>query len=1099
MNRFNLFVLLSIVCLIVSCEKKKYPPQLASLNRTQAAIGEEITLSGTQFGEATVQMGSQSVTVKSKTDNSLVIIVPRMAVGPTTVRVQNVDGTSDPLPFTVLQPLPQLASVSPGNGLPGTAVTITGDFLDKLKVVRFGTTAATLATGGTDKQISVTVPTGISRGVSKLSVETDGGSAQGDFIVAATPQISGFSPKRVIVGDQLTITGKYLTDGMVLINGQAVDKARTTVQDEQIRTFIPSTASSGRLTVTVFDKLIATSTDSLIIIPPPLVDVNGLSSTEGIEGDKLTLTGRNLRDVTEAYFGNTPATGLKVISDTQLEVNVPKLSESGETTVSVKSKGGETDAAQKFLAILAPASLSLETERTARNKMAVVTGRNLHRITAATIGGKNAAIVARAEGTSLTLTVPADASTGRVTLTNRAGVGTSVRNLMVVLKPVISSFTTKAAVGEWVIIKGDYLLGAWGFFPVLSGVTPVRAEADAKSDEELWLKVPANAQDGPIRIWNESGDYTDTSPFNVVLSPRIESIRSEAGNLEGFAGEKLIITGSNFDGCTVRFEGSGQNAENAEAPTYAKLVVRIPGDARTGKVRLNNAKYSSESSEAFRVIGKPDITDINPNRAKAGQALIIKGSNLKRIDLVRLGGQDITRSAWSENADGTQITLTVPDAAWRGRLYAQNKAGSDEHKGESFVIVRAPVITSVSSMRLPVGGTISIKGDYLYSVGVSFGGKFGSEYIKRDDDAEVVLKIPADAQDGPLHIENIAGAVDRNGFSVARGPQISNLSPNSGRRGSEVTITGNYFDDVTEVKFSNGGSSPAWIISKSNNQMRVQVPDNALSGTICLYGPYGNGCTGSYNVELPVATIDKSRCVPAGLVPGAFITLRGSNFNDVSQVQFANGAVYSSQFYDVKGDEITLKVPAGTSAGDVRIVNQYGTSAGVSFGLLTGGSGLNTGNVSTSTSTLLLSYQSDSCRPNFFLFCYNGKWVKYYIDSNPLSNNPVGACEKGPFYTTETIRSSSFNVYTERNTTVTPAFRQLKLELSTDRTQFTGFVILVAQNGEVFYGNVIKPGQSNAGDIIATSPTSGTIVRLCAFKNEGSTQQISGQACNVCK
>ncbi|MGF7216224.1 hypothetical protein GGR92_002389 [Spirosoma lacussanchae] len=1135
----HLLVNLLILFCIVSCKEKKYPPQLTAVSPTAAPIGADITLSGTQFGDdPTVTMAGQTVPTKTRADNAITLTLPRLPVGATTIRVQNADGTSAPLPFTVLQPLPQLSSVEPANGLPATTVRIRGDFLDQLKAVRFGNTTAELVGTGSATEISVKVPS-LSRGPVTISVETAGGTGQANFIVAATPEITGFTPKRAIVGQEITLSGKNLLDGVVSLNGQPIDRTKTSVQDNQIRFSLPPAASSGRLTVTVFDKLSATTPDSLIIIPPPLIDATGLSLTEGIRGDKLTLTGRNLLDVTSVSFGGTPATGLRVLSNSQIELTVPERSQSGETPLTVTSPGGTTEAPQKFLMLLAPAELTADPDRQGRGKDITVRGRNLHRITQASLNGKAATITGRTEGSELKLTIPTDATTGRLTLTNRAGSGTSGRNMTVVLKPVLTELTpTRAPVGGLVTIRGNYLLGARVFFA--TDQTPTAVALEKNEDDEISFRVPAYAKDGAIRVWNnESGEYTDTPVFNVILSPGVTSVVSEYNNNEGFVGEKVMLSGQNFDECVVRFEGSSQNAENVETPTRARLVVRIPPDARTGKIRVFNTRYSTESPTEFQIIGKPNITDINPNRARAGQSLIIKGTSLKRIDEVKIGGQAVAKSAFSENIEGTQLTITVPDAALRGRVYAHNKAGSDEHAGENFTIVRKPRIDDFSPRRQVVGGLVTIRGDYLYGARVSFGGREATEYPKINFDDEIIAKVPDGASDGAIRVTNLVDAEQRDGFSVVRAPVISGFSPANGSRGAEVTITGQYLDVVTEVKFSGGGSAPAQILDKNSGSVRVRVPDNAVTGTICLNGEAGQRCSGSnFTVNLPpvlsnlsrdkgvpgleltlsgsnlrgvqevkfgnqTATIrrgDENQVVvvvpdfnsvqsvavtlrtdagwsnglgftgapqsvitevrPNALIGNATVTFKGANFYYVTHVRLPNGVeIPGDRFIDRGNNQITIRVPPNTPAGDVRIITEYGEGRGLSVSNVLPGSSLTQDNIATSVGDIVTYTIADDCSPTSFHYCLNNRafnFKKYSSRCNRI------------YFTHETIGGATYEVYTDVQF---PTIR-LKLELNGQGNAYTGFVFF-DDNGTRYAGSLLKNG-----DILLYALNTGSEVRL---------------------
>ncbi|GAA4417177.1 hypothetical protein GCM10023187_49340 [Nibrella viscosa] len=600
MNNRILTFFLFLMCIgIQGCRVQKTQPELWQVFPDKAAIGEEITLKGAQFGAKPAVTVGQSgnfvnADIRNHDEQTIKVIVPRSATGPAQIRVSNDNGVSDPLPFIILQPTPVLASVVPVNGLPGAKVRLSGDFLDRIKAVRFADVPVADMTPASPQEVTVTVPANIPRGPLAITVETEGGRSTGDFIVAGTPEITSFTPKRAKAGTELVIQGRNLLDGVIAVNGLATDKSRTQIQDTEIRTVIPAAATTGLITITVFERVRTTSTDTLFIALAPIINPAGLSSTEGTAGDKLTVTGQNLRDVTSVTFGTTSAV-FKILSDTQLEITVPNRSQGGEVAVTVSGLGGSATSQQAFLLILAPANVAFTPIRAGRGKDVLITGQNLHRINEVKINNKTALITKRTEGTEIQVTVPADATTGPVAVTNRAGTVTTTRSLTVVQKAVVTSFTSSTTVGSRVIIKGNYLQDAKVFFT--GSLTA--AITDGKNEEtELWVKVPANAQTGPLTVTNDSDESTTTpESFTVLRLPSALDFTPKAGK----AGDEITLTGQHVTGVKeVRFGGGKSSAAKFRQSGNA-LVITVPADASTGPICLTTDAGNVCTTGSFTV------------------------------------------------------------------------------------------------------------------------------------------------------------------------------------------------------------------------------------------------------------------------------------------------------------------------------------------------------------------------------------------------------------------------------------------------------------------------------------------------------------------
>lgn len=597
MNRFLYpFCWLTLLLSLAACRVQNNPPELTSVAPTEVQVGQEITLVGYQFGPAPVVLlqsdGAPTLaTIVSQEDNRIRARVPIINPGRTQVRIQTDEGTSDPLPIVVVQPGPSLTALSPTNGLPGTVVVLSGNYLNQIQRIRFHNADAVIQ-DSTAERVTVVVPDNAPRGPLRLVIETKGGQVAQDFIVAGTPTITSITPKAAKPGSELVIQGTHLSDGVVRINGLSTDRNQTVVKDTEIRTVIPENAQSGLVTVTVFERLVATSADTLKIVQRPAI--TSLGALYGAAGAKLILNGLNLRDVQTVQFGTTAAS-FRVLSDTQLETTVPALLNSGPVEISVSSAGGTGSASQSFLFILPPSNLTFSPARQAPGGLLTITGQNLYRVTEVRIGGQVLPIADRQEGVEVVVRVTTDAVSGPVTVTNPAGSATTTRSLTVVQRPVVTAFVPpRAQPGGRVTLRGDFLLNAQVYF---AGSSTAAADGGTNAENERAVVVPANAQTGAVRVVNLAGESYTAVPFLVVRAVTITDFSPKTAKV----GEAITVIGQNLASVTeIRF-GNGTSSAAQFTLEGENLRIIVPPNATTGQICLTNEAATVCTSSNFTV------------------------------------------------------------------------------------------------------------------------------------------------------------------------------------------------------------------------------------------------------------------------------------------------------------------------------------------------------------------------------------------------------------------------------------------------------------------------------------------------------------------
>jgi len=160
----------------------------------------------------------------------------------------------------------------------------------------------------------------------------------------------------------------------------------------------------------------------------------------------------------------------------------------------------------------------------------------------------------------------------------------------------------------------------------------------------------------------------------------------------------------------------------------------------------------------------------------------------------------------------------------------------------------APVINSVINLtdrtkplsQVDYGAWIIIKGTNLATTSkVDFNGTLAADSLLYASDNEVTVKIPSTLKDpinNPITVTTKYGSVTYNFKILQPPPLVTSFSPAAGEPNDEVTIKGDYYKGVTEVRFDN---TVATIVSSTQTQIKVKVPAGVTSGYIFVTTPVG--------------------------------------------------------------------------------------------------------------------------------------------------------------------------------------------------------------------------------------------------------------------
>jgi hypothetical protein len=181
-------------------------PTITSFTPASGLVSDPVTITGTNFSTTaannTVKFNGTTATVTSATATQIVTSVPTGATtGTISVTVNGYTATSSSS-FTVVFP-PTITSFTPGSGLVGATVTITGTNFSTTatnNTVKFNGTT-TNVTSATATQIVTSVPTGATTGKITVTVGGNTATSSTDFTVT------------VIAGEVPTVAGFYNDGG----------------------------------------------------------------------------------------------------------------------------------------------------------------------------------------------------------------------------------------------------------------------------------------------------------------------------------------------------------------------------------------------------------------------------------------------------------------------------------------------------------------------------------------------------------------------------------------------------------------------------------------------------------------------------------------------------------------------------------------------------------------------------------------------------------------------------------------------------------------------------------------------------------------------
>src|SRR5581483_4364617 len=475
----------------------------------RAAGGTTVTLTGTGFLTATgVRFGATSASFAVDSDTQITATAPAHSAGTVDVTVSSSSGTSSTgaADTFTYDTTPTVTAVSPsaGNAGGGDVVTVTGTGFLTATSVSFGGVVGSSLTVDSDTSLTVTAPSGVasSTPVDIVVTNTAGSSATTSadhYTYDGTPAVTSVSPAfgALAGGTIVTVHGTGFLTATGLHFGANAATGVTIVSDTQLTATAPAQSSGGVVDVTVTNAAGTSPTgasDHFTYDGTPTVSAVSPAIGNAAGGSTVTVTGTGFLTATGVKFGTTSATGVTIVSDTQLTATAPNHS-AGQVDVTVTNSTGTsaTNGSDQFTYENAAtvSGVSPQSGTTTGGTSVTVTGTGFLDASAVTFGGVAATGFSIDSATQITATAPAHAA-GNVDVVVTNGVGSSTTwaaDTFTYGVPAVTALSTRSAGtagGGSVTITGSRFLHATG---VEFGSTS--ASFSVVSDTQITATVPA--------------------------------------------------------------------------------------------------------------------------------------------------------------------------------------------------------------------------------------------------------------------------------------------------------------------------------------------------------------------------------------------------------------------------------------------------------------------------------------------------------------------------------------------------------------------------------------------------------------------------------
>jgi hypothetical protein len=472
-------------------------------------------------------------------------------------------------------------------------------------------------------------------------------------------RVNSFGPSPVMRGGQLKFIGTNLDKvTAILLPGNVEVTSFLTKTANLIVIEVPEETVEGIVTIKTPKGDILTKT--MLGIAEPIT-ISSISPATARPGETILLQGTYLNLVEEIIFSNNiSVTEFENQSKTSISVVVPENAQTGSITLSDGEEIPNLIESDIEFQVVLPEVTTFSPIPVKPGTELTLSGTNLDLVRDITFeGGSRVAsdlFISQSEN-EIIVELPGNAKEGTVMLRPASAVEVEVTDPLVLVAPVITSFSPNPAKNSnTVTVTGTDLDLVTS---VVFGGGKQGTIQDGRTETELLVKVPADATEGTL-MFNTRNEPVVTETTLTLVVPTITNISPLTVNTAD--DPSITITGTDLDLVqTIVFGGENWIADIGKAITASATQIQIPvtPGSVSGNIKIITVNGEEVTSgESLTIVPEvPNITGL-PTQAIMGTYIILDGTNMDvPAELIFPGGVKATNFG---SKTSTEIKVLVP-------------------------------------------------------------------------------------------------------------------------------------------------------------------------------------------------------------------------------------------------------------------------------------------------------------------------------------------------------------------------------------------------------------------------------------------------------
>jgi large repetitive protein len=741
------------------------PPHITSFSPTSAKAGAVVTITGTDFANATqvyfAGIPAQSLTVVS--DTTITAVVPSGPSGFITVESPYGSGS-----LNTFISLPVITSFTPDHGTQGTIMTIEGTSLTDINAVTIGGVPAQSFEVISGELVNAIVHTGATGSV--LVSKTGGSSTRAGFTWYPPPVITSFSPASGSIGTSVTITGQnfdntpsnnivFFGDIKAVVTAASSTSLQVTVPAGA--TFKPISVTNHNLTAYSHYPFVVTFANGGTITPGSFTIAKEIPAEQLFWLSVGDLDGDGKNDIIASGPAPTDVQGIAVYRNT--------------TTGADPTFADPVAIPGSLLQFSAVADFDGD-------------------------GKPDVAVVGDQEN----IEVFHNRSTqGNINFAKATSMPAGMWQYGIAMNDVDGDGKIDLASHDGWVYRNVSNPGKIAFaeglkLDIQGGRNVVLIDVDGDKKPEL---ISPDGLADKIDVLKNNSTKGNISFGNRISFPGFSHSYISCGDIDN-DGKPDIVTGNNEGkAVAVLKNNSTLSGISFSAPVSFSVPSYVEG-VTVGDIDGD---------------GKPDIA-LGVDDIKLG---ILKntaaGSNISFAPMVEFTPGSYRSQHLVEiadfNSDGKNDLVAIDELSKKIHIYSNH-------------VLPEPFVQSFTPSSGLQGTTVTITGQNFANVtAVTFGGTPAASFTV--DSASAITAILGSGASGDVSVTNNFGTGTKAGFFFGSPLSITSFSPTNGSAGSSVKITGNNFSASAADNIVYFGAVKAVVTSASSSELQVVVPVGA--------------------------------------------------------------------------------------------------------------------------------------------------------------------------------------------------------------------------------------------------------------------------------